>query len=189
MDKKLTRNQIEKILAGTFEGDKIEAFGITHYRYDDCDEKDLVETNLENVRVHKKCKQAFDKMQKNALKDNIKLEIISGYRSSKYQIEIFKCRFKDKNNPTIEELKKRLSVSAPSGFSEHHTGLAIDINSVEDDFAGTLEAIWLEKNAPKYGFELSFPKGNKQGLAYEPWHWKYIGDDICCKIFKKQQCY
>lgn len=184
MDKILTNKQIEKILAGTFEGDKIEAFGITHYHYDDCNEEDLVETDRKNIRVHKKCKQAFDKMQQDALKDNIKLEIISGYRSSKYQIEIFKCKFKDKNNPTEEELRKRLSVSAPSGFSEHHTGLAIDVNSVEDDFAGTPEAIWLEKNAPKYGFELSFQKNNEQGLSYEPWHWRYIGENEFKKIFK-----
>jgi D-alanyl-D-alanine carboxypeptidase len=183
MDKNLTKEEIKKILTGTFKGNKIQAFGITHYHYDDCEEKDLVETNLENVRVHKKCKLAFDKMQRDALKDSIRLEIISGYRSSKYQIEIFKCKFKDKNKPTENELKKRLSVSAPSGFSEHHTGLAIDINSVEDDFAGTPEALWLEKNAPKYGFELSFPKDNKQGLSYEPWHWRYIGDNECRDIF------
>lgn len=182
----LSKEEIEKILSGNFKGDKIEAFGITHYHFEDCKEEDLVDTNLENVRVHKKCKLAFDKMQKDALKDNINLEIISGYRSSKYQIEIFKCKFKDKNNPTKEELRKRLSVSAPSGFSEHHTGLAIDINSVEDDFTGTPEAIWLEKNAPKYGFELSFPKSNKQGLSYEPWHWRYIGDSESKELFTQQ---
>ena len=181
----LSKEEIEKILSGSFEGNKIEAFGITHYHFKDCKEEDLVNTNQENIRVHKKCKIAFDKMQEDALKDNINLEIISGYRSSKYQIEIFKCKFKDKNNPTEDELKKRLSVSAPSGFSEHHTGLAIDINSVEDDFAGTQEAIWLEKNAPKYGFELSFPIDNIQGLSYEPWHWRYVGDSECKKIFKQ----
>ena len=185
MDKYLSKENIEKILCGEFKGNKIEAFGITHYHYEDCNEEDLVNTVLENVRVHKKCKDAFDKMQKDALSVGIELKIISGYRSSKYQIEIFKCKFKDKNNPTEEEFKKRLSVSAPSGFSEHHTGLAIDINSVEDDFAGTQEAIWLENNAPKYGFELSFPKNNKQGLSYEPWHWRYVGDEDCRMIFNK----
>ena len=186
MNKHLSKKDIEKILNGTFKGNKIDAFGVTHYHYEDCNEKDLVDTSLKNVRVHKKCKQAFDIMQKDALQDGIKLEMISGYRSSKYQIEIFKCKFKDKNNPTEDELRKRLSVSAPSGFSEHHTGLAIDINSVEDEFAGTPEAIWLEKNAPKYGFELSFPRNNKQGLSYEPWHWRYVGDSECKKVFTQQ---
>lgn len=185
MKEKLTKKQISLILKGEYKANFIEAFGIIHYRYEDCDEKDLVQTQKDGVKVHYKCKDAFDKMYETALKEGIELEIISAYRSSKYQIEIFKYKFKDKENPTLEELKKRLSVSAPSGYSEHHTGLAIDINSVEDDFADTKEALWLEKNAPKFGFELSFPKNNKQGLSYEPWHWRYVGDDESKKTFNK----
>lgn len=185
MTEQLTKEQISSILKGEYKANFIKAFGIIHHHYDDCAEKDLVNTGKSGIRVHYKCKEAFDKMREFALKENIKLEIISGYRSSKYQIEIFKHKFKNKDNPTLEELEKRLKVSAPSGYSEHHTGLAVDINSVEDDFAGTKEAIWLENNAPKFGFELSFPKGNKQGLSYEPWHWRYIGEEYR-KIFTQQ---
>lgn len=185
MENKLTEEQINKIISGQYFDSCIKAFGITHYHYNDCDENNLVEIDNGKIRVHKKCKSAFDKMQKEAKKDGINLKIVSGYRSSKYQIEVFKHKFKDTEHPTTEELKKRLSVSAPSGYSEHHTGLAIDINSVEDDFTGTKEALWLEKNAPNFGFELSFPRNNTQGLSYEPWHWRYIGDSECKKIFNK----
>lgn len=184
MQNKLSKEQISLILRGEYKADFIEAFGIIHFHYPDCKKEKLVNTENKNIKVHYKCLEAFNKMKKVALKDGIKLEIISGYRSSKYQIEIFKHKFKDKNNPTLEELENRLKVSAPSGYSEHHTGLAIDINSVEDEFAGTKEAIWLEENAPKFGFELSFPKNNKQKLSYEPWHWRYIGDNECKKIFE-----
>ena len=186
MEKELTKDQISLILKGEYKANFIKAFGIIHYHYPDCEEEKLVNTENENIKVHYKCLEAFNKMKEVALKDGIKLEIISGYRSSKYQIGIFKHKFKNPEEPTIEELKKRLSVSAPSGYSEHHTGLAIDINSVEDDFAGTAEAIWLECNAPKFGFELSFPKNNVQGLSYEPWHWRYVGDKECRKIFTQQ---
>ena len=186
MKKELTKEQISLILKGEYKANFIKAFGITHYHYSDCEDEKLVNTENEKIKVHYKCLEAFNEMKKEALKNNIELEIISGYRSSKYQIEIFKHKFRNPDAPTIEELKKRLSVSAPSGYSEHHTGLAIDINSVEDDFAGTAEAIWLECNAPKFGFELSFPKNNVQGLSYEPWHWRYVGDKECRKIFTQR---
>ena len=182
----LTLKEIKSIVKGEYKADFITAYGVTHYHYLDCDKTSLVLVNNDGIRVHEKCKLAFDKMAQSALNNGIVLEIVSGYRSSKYQIEVFKHKFLDKDNPTIEEFCKRIKVSAPAGYSEHHTGLAIDINSVEDDFAGTKEAWWLEENAPKYGFELSFPRNNTQGLSYEPWHWRYIGDDECKKIFTQQ---
>jgi hypothetical protein len=96
MTEYLTKEQISLILKGEYKADFIEAFGIIHYHYEDCDEKDLVQTQKSGVRVHYKCKEAFDKMHETALKEGIELEIISAYRSSKCQIEIFKHKFKDK---------------------------------------------------------------------------------------------
>ena len=73
-------------------------------------------------------------------------------------------------------------VSAPPGYSEHHTGYAVDLadgyRSVEDfssDFANTSAYRWLQQNAFKFGFELSFPPENKMGISFEPWHWRFIG--------------
>lgn len=172
-------NLIKEITKGNYKGDKIVYGGITHYKYADCAEENLVTCG--EKQVHKDLAKAFVQMQNDALKDGIKLEIISGFRSIEYQKTIFPCKFK--GDPTEEEFIARLKYSAPAGFSEHHTGLAIDINSLEEDFADTKEYEWLLEHAKNYGFEMSFPKNNKQGLGFEPWHWKYTGTKEAKKTF------
>lgn len=179
----LTKEDVQKVLQGTFEDEKIYAFGITHFKYQDCKEADIVNID-ETIRVHKKCKKAFDEMQRVAKEDKIKIKIVSGYRSSTYQTEIFKRKFLDKNNPTDKELHQRLKFSAPSGFSEHHTGLAIDINSTSQSFEKSKAYKWLVENAKNYGFEMSFPKNNLQNLGFEPWHWRFVGDEQSKEIFQ-----
>lgn len=172
-------NLIKEITKGNYKGDKIVYGGITHYKYADCAEENLVTCG--EKQVHKDLAKAFVQMQNDALKDGIKLEIISGFRSIEYQKTIFPCKFK--GDPTEEEFIARLKYSAPAGFSEHHTGLAIDINSLEEDFADTKEYEWLLEHGKNYGFEMSFPKNNKQGLGFEPWHWKYTGTKEAKKTF------
>ena len=185
--------KIQEILNGTYENDCINAFDITHYRYQDCPECDLTKvptclycanTN-KGIYIHPDCLNAFIKMAEAALKDNIQLSIESAYRSSKYQIEVFKRKLDNPNTPSDISLAARLKFSAPAGYSEHHTGLAIDICSTENDFADSIEYKWLLNNADKYGFELSFPKNNNQNLGFEPWHWRYVGSDTAIKVFNK----
>lgn len=171
---------IQEITAGNFKGEKIVYGGITHYKYADCAECNLVTCG--EKQVHKDCAEAFIKMQNDAKKENIHLEIISGFRSIEYQKTIFPCKFKTLP-PTEKDFIARLKYSAPAGFSEHHTGLAIDINSLEEDFADTKEYEWLLKHAKDYNFEMSFPKANTQGLGFEPWHWRYIGTEEAQKTF------
>ncbi|MFM6854705.1 MAG: M15 family metallopeptidase [Sphingopyxis sp.] len=71
---------------------------------------------------------------------------------------------------------------APPGFSEHSTGYAIDFGArdgrcdVQPCFAGTPQGRWLAANASRFGFELSFPQGNAQGVSYEPWHYRWVGN-------------
>ena len=72
---------------------------------------------------------------------------------------------------------------APPGYSEHATGYALDFAvrpangcpDVEACMAASPQARWLLANAPKFGFELSFPGGNKQQVKWEPWHWRWVG--------------
>ena len=71
---------------------------------------------------------------------------------------------------------------APPGYSEHATGLSIDFGSrteagcnLRPCFADTAVGRWLAVNGPRFGFEMSFPPGNAQGVAYEPWHYRYVG--------------
>ena len=73
--------------------------------------------------------------------------------------------------------KDALRTVAPPGFSEHQTGLAFDIGSVDRSFANTIEAKWLAENAYLYGFIIRYPKDktNVTGYIYEPWHVRYLG--------------
>jgi len=173
-------NLVQEITKGNYKGEKITYGGITHYKYSDCAECDLV--TCDGKQVHKSLAKAFEKMKNDASKDGLKLEIVSGFRSIEYQKTIFPCKFKSAD-PTEEEFIARLKYSAPAGFSEHHTGLAIDINSLEEDFADTKEYEWLLHHACDFGFEMSFPKNNEQGLGFEPWHWRFVGTEEAKKTF------
>ena len=91
-----------------------------------------------------------------------------------------------------QSVTDRANVSAPPGHSEHHTGYAIDVGdgnasatNLSPDFENTAAFKWLEVNATKYNFELSFPKNNTQGVTYEPWHWRFVGDRTSLETFFK----
>ena len=96
---------------------------------------------------------------------------LSAFRSVARQTAII--RRKLARGDRIEDI---LLVSAVPGCSEHHTGRALDLGApgqldLEESFARTPEFRWLRQHAAKFGFRLSYPRGNRQGIAYEPWHW------------------
>lgn len=82
-------------------------------------------------------------------------------------------------------------MSAPPGYSEHHTGYVVDIGDSRQPeahleaelFERTEAYYWLTKNAHKFHFELSFPQGNSAGVDYEPWHWRWVGDKESMRTF------
>ena len=116
-----------------------------------------------------------------ALKDGVKLKIISGFRSYGYQEEIYNIYVKE-----FGEAKTN-TFSAKPGHSEHQTGLAIDICEDSDKFIGTKEDIWLQQNAHKFGFIIRYPKGKEYitGYKYEPWHLRYLGTKHSKIIYDK----
>ncbi len=124
---------------------------------------------------------AFVAMCKAAKKDKIKLYAVSAYRTYSYQEGLFKRRiqrFIDENGLGREAAeKKAATMVARPGTSEHHLGLAVDINSVETSFEKTKEFKWLQANAEKYGFVLRYPKNKKSitKIIYEPWHYRFVG--------------
>jgi LAS superfamily LD-carboxypeptidase LdcB len=75
--------------------------------------------------------------------------------------------------------------SARPGHSEHQTGLAIDVNSIDDSFAATPESAWLASNAHRYGFIIRYPKGKEHitGYKYESWHIRYLGVDTATAVY------
>ena len=137
----------------------------------------------EKVRevIYNDLKKMFDE----AKKDNINLNVISGFRTNEKQDTLFNNSIK-KNG-----LDHALIYSAKPGYSEHQLGLAIDINSVEESFKNTNEYKWLKNNSYKYGFIERYPEGKEKitGFGYEPWHYRYLGVDVATKIFTENITY
>ncbi|MGH8446630.1 MAG: M15 family metallopeptidase, partial [Solimonas sp.] len=115
--------------------------------------------------------QAWLAMRAAAADDGVELLLVSAFRSVDFQAALI--RNKLKNGRSIDEV---LQVNAPPGHSEHHTGRAVDIGeagtpALEEAFEATRAYAWLSAQAGRYGFRLSYPRGNREGYLYEPWHW------------------
>ena len=80
--------------------------------------------------------------------------------------------------------------SAKPGQSEHQTGIAFDINQANRSFVGTKEAKWLQENCYKFGFIIRYPEGKESitGYVYEPWHIRYVGENVAKEIFESGLC-
>ncbi|MCF6225887.1 MAG: GNAT family N-acetyltransferase [Xanthomonadales bacterium] len=114
---------------------------------------------------------AWTLMQHSADNDNVSLMPVSAFRSIDYQSRLIKRKLDAGQN--IENI---LKVSAAPGFSEHHTGRAIDITDgicapLENEFAECKAFQWLKFNAEDFDFHLSYPQDNPYGIIWEPWHW------------------
>lgn len=115
--------------------------------------------------------RAWAAMKMAARGDGIVLEVVSSFRTIERQIDIIQAKL-DRNMP----MEKILTLSAPPGYSEHHTGCALDINTpgcraTEPEFEDTDAYRWLQAHAGRFGFTLSYPKDNTLGFIHEPWHW------------------
>lgn len=142
------------------------------------------------IKLRGPAAQSFLAMVQAAQTDQVSLVPVSGFRSIAEQTYLF-FTLKAKAGLTATE---RAAVSAPPGYSEHHTGYAIDIadggqptTDLEITFETTPAFRWLQDNAARFGFELSFPKNNPQGVSYEPWHWRFVGDRDSLETFYKGQ--
>lgn len=174
-------NVTPKILENSGEGSLL-----GHLPYQEASNSDLV-TMYPGLKVHKDVLPFLKKMEAAALRDGVDLVFLSGFRSVNLQDQIFYQNKSIRNQIAIQRAK----VSAPPGYSEHSTGYAIDIGDrnmrqtdFEVEFATTPAFLWLMKNAAKYHFVLSFPKGNHQKISYEPWHWRFEGTVEALKLFE-----
>lgn len=136
--------------------------------------------DFKGTKIDKRIVNNLSKMIDDAANNSVTLWISSGYRSVKLQAEIMDDEIARNiraghSRKESEELAKQL-VAEP-GESEHHTGLAIDFNTISDDFCNTNAYKWLLENGAKYGFILRYPesKENITGKNYEPWHFRYVG--------------
>lgn len=128
--------------------------------------------------VNKEALSKLKLMQADAGAIGLNLELVSGYRSYSRQNTLYNDYVK-KDGEALAS-----TYSAKPGHSEHQTGLAFDIGSVDKSFESTPEAKWIEENAHLYGFIVRYPKNktNITGYIYEPWHVRYLGVDIAKKV-------
>ncbi len=125
--------------------------------------------------LHPAAAEAWLDMRRTATKEDMNLFLLSGFRSVARQMEILRAKLA--RGLAWEEILRQ---SAYPGFSEHHTGRAVDLAAPScpeliEAFETTPEFSWLLSHARKFGFSLSYPRQNRQGLAYEPWHWCFTG--------------
>lgn len=114
---------------------------------------------------------AWTAMRAAAARDGVALEAISGFRGHAYQLGI--VRRKLARGLSLDAI---LQVNAAPGYSEHHSGRALDIGTpdeppAEDSFEHTAAFAWLQARAAGFGFRMSYPRDNPHGIVYEPWHW------------------
>ncbi|OCR02776.1 D-alanyl-D-alanine carboxypeptidase [Oscillatoriales cyanobacterium USR001] len=139
-----------------------------------------------SFKLRKAAAAKYQEMANAAAADGIYLVPISAFRSLNDQDHLFF----DIKAERGQAPSKRAEVSAPPGYSEHHTGYAIDIGdstaaetNLSQSFENTTAFKWLQANAAYFSFEISFPKNNAQGVNYEPWHWRYVGDRHSLETF------
>ncbi len=124
--------------------------------------------------LHPAAAKAWTRMRAAAYADGIVLEAISGYRSHDYQLGIF-----ERKRARGQSIAQILTVNAAPGYSEHHSGTALDIGApdeppAEESFERTAAFAWLRAHAAEYGARMSYPRDNPHGIVYEPWHWRFI---------------
>jgi len=120
---------------------------------------------------------AWEGLREAAALDGVVLHLVSAYRSFDYQIELIQRRLAA--GLSIADI---LRGSACPGYSEHHTGRALDIDTPDnpglgESFELTAAFAWLQAHGGARGFTLSFPRGNSAGYVYEPWHWLWSPTD------------
>lgn len=135
-----------------------------------------------NPGVNEEALKNLKQMQADAKAVGLNIPLISGYRSYETQEKLYK-------KYVLKDGEKNASTySAKAGNSEHQTGLAFDIGSVDRSFEGTDEAKWISENAHLYGFIVRYPKGKTSvtGYIYEPWHVRYLGKKIAKKVYESK---
>ena len=142
----------------------------------------------ENRKVNQEVNEAFIKMYKDAKEEGYDLFVTSAFRSFDYQQTLYN------NYISMYGVDYANTVSAQAGFSEHQTGLALDILAPGvsmSDFKNTKEYEWLVSNSYKYGFILRYPenKTHLTGYAFESWHYRYLGEEIAKKVFDERITY
>ncbi len=127
--------------------------------------------------------------------EGLSFVVASGYRSGEYQQQLLDedIAASMAAGLTYEQaydLETRETM--PPGYSEHETGLAVDVVSLDYQILDemqelTPENVWLRENCSRYGFILRYPVGSEEitGIDYEPWHFRYVGKEAAQEIMSR----
>ncbi len=145
---------------------------------------DLISIGVDQLgreqRLERRAAAAWCAMRAAAGEEGVELFAASAYRSFDYQRQIIARKL-----AAGQALEQILTVSALPGFSEHHTGRAIDIGTpgsppITAAFEVTPAYAWLLHSAANFGFRMSYPRGNPHGVVFEPWHWLFDASSKAC---------
>lgn len=160
-----------------------------HFPYPEANQEDLVAI-APGLLLQPQAARALEAMRDAADADGINLTVLSAYRSLDLQKQLFFDVKAERNQTSVD----RARVSAPPGFSEHSTGYAVDLGdgrlpatNLMESFESTDAYRWLDRHAARFHFVRSFPKGNPQGVIYEPWHWRFEGSTDALEMFEPAQ--
>lgn len=139
------------------------------------------------IQIHGDVLNHLEKMIEDAKDDDIDIKVVSGYRSFGDQASL-------KYNYLIKYGSGSNTFSADQGYSEHQLGTTVDLSnkyfgpSLTTSFDQTQTYKWLTENAYKYGFVLSYPKGNAY-YQYEPWHWRFVSEDLAKDLHSEDKTF
>jgi len=157
-----------------------------HFPYPVAPPASLV-TVAPGLQLRREAARSLLDLQRAAAADGVQIVVISAFRSLEVQRQLF-FEVGSQRNQSPQD---RARVSAPPGFSEHSTGYAVDLGDgrspdshLSSRFESTPAYAWLAANAARFHFQLSFPRGNRQGVSYEPWHWRYGGSTEALRLFE-----
>lgn len=146
-----------------------------------------------SVQLDERVAPQYAAMYAAAKADGCTLTPYSGYRSYTRQKDNFNRKveyYKGQGFSEADAIVKTRERILPAGHSEHNMGFAMDIVSASADFVSTKEYTWLMAHAHEYGFILRYPENKTQitGVMYEPWHWRYVGEQAAKDMQKSGQC-
>lgn len=162
------------------------------YRIPDDYKPQLMElSNGERIdeRIYPDLQKMFDDMRAEGIYPFVR----SGYRTDDEQRKIIldkAAEYLKQGYSFLQAAEKTQEIAAPVGSSEHQTGLAVDINADLDRCELWEVYGWLSDNAHKYGFILRYPQDKTEltGIAYEPWHYRYVGQRAAQYIYENNLC-
>lgn len=127
---------------------------------------------------------ALSRLQAGARNAGFSMPLLSGYRSFDYQDKLYR------KYAATDGVAAANTYSAWPGHSEHQTGLAFDIGSINNNYGNTPAGKWLAAHAHEYGFIIRYPKGKEgiTGYQYEPWHVRYLGVELATKVYESGLC-